>query len=57
MDPLTVTLRQTKEMQNTVRHEEPQSDQPTVIGTLYLQKWAVNRLDDPETITVTITPV
>jgi hypothetical protein len=27
-----------------------------VIGTLYLQKWAVHRLDDPETITVTITP-
>jgi hypothetical protein len=26
-----------------------------VIGTLYLQKWAAHRLDDPETIDVTIT--
>jgi hypothetical protein len=26
-----------------------------VIGTLYLQKWAVHRLEDPETITVTVT--
>jgi hypothetical protein len=56
MEPLTVTLRQTKETKNTVRYEEPESDQPTVIGTLYLQKWAVHRLDDPETISVTITP-
>jgi len=56
MEPLTVTLRQTKETKNTVRYEEPESDQPTVIGTLYLQKWAVRRLDDPETITVTIAP-
>jgi hypothetical protein len=31
------------------------SDQPTVVGTLYLQKWAAHRLEDPETITVTIT--
>jgi hypothetical protein len=26
-----------------------------VIGTLYLQKWAIHRLEDPETVTVTIT--
>jgi hypothetical protein len=38
MEPLTVTLHQTKETKNTVRYEEPESDQPTVIGTLYLQK-------------------
>jgi hypothetical protein len=55
MEPLTVTLRQTKETKNTVRYEGPQSDQPAVIGTLYLQKWAVHRLEDPETITVTVT--
>ena len=47
-------LRRTKETKNTVRYEEPESDQPIVIGTLYVQKWAAKRLEDPETITVTI---
>ena len=56
MEPLKVTLRRAKETKNTVRYEEPESDQPLVIGTLYVQKWAVHRLEDPETITVTITP-
>jgi hypothetical protein len=56
MEPLNVTLRRAKETKNTVRYEEPESDQPTVIGTLYLQKWALHRLGDPETITVTIAP-
>jgi hypothetical protein len=27
-----------------------------VIGTLYIHKWAGKRLEDPETITVTIAP-
>jgi hypothetical protein len=54
MEPLTITLRRAKETKNTVRYEEPESDQPMVIGTLYLQKWAVHRLEDPETIAVTI---
>ena len=31
-------------------------DQPIVIGTLYVHKWAVKRLADPRTITVTIAP-
>jgi hypothetical protein len=54
MEPLRMTLRRVKETKNTVRYEEPESDHPIVIGTLYLQKWAVHRLEDPETITVTI---
>jgi hypothetical protein len=54
MEPLQVTLHHTKETKNTVRYEEPESDQPLVIGTLYVQKWAVHRLEDPQTITVTI---
>jgi len=56
MEPLQVTLRRTKETKNTVRYEEPESDQPIVIGTLYVQKWAAQRLEDPETITVIIAP-
>ena len=54
MEPLQLTLRRAKETKNTVRYEEPESDQPLVIGTLYLQKWVLHRLGDPETITVTI---
>ena len=54
MEPLKVTLRRAKETKNTVRYEEPESDQPLVIGTLYVQKSAVHRLEDPETITLTI---
>ena len=54
MEPMKLTLRRAKETKNTVRYEEPESDQPIVIGTLYLQKWALHRLNDPETITVTI---
>jgi hypothetical protein len=56
MEPLQVTLRRAKETKNTVRYEEPESDQPMVIGTLYVQKWAMHRLGDPETLTVTIAP-
>ena len=53
-EPLTVTLNRMKETKNTIRYEEPEGDQPPIIGTLYLQKWAIHRLQDPKTITVTI---
>ena len=54
MEPLRMTICRVKETKNTVRYEKPESDQPIVIGTLYLQKWALHRLGDPETITVNI---
>ena len=54
MEPLQVTLRREKETKNTVRYEEMETHDPPVIGTLYLKKWAFHRLEDPETITVTI---
>ena len=54
MDPLKVTFNRAKETKNTVRYEEPEGSEPPVIGTLYIQKWAAHRLEDPETITVTI---
>jgi hypothetical protein len=56
MEPHTATLKRARETKNTVRYEEPESDQPLLIGTLYVHKWAIERLEDPETITVTITP-
>jgi hypothetical protein len=54
VEPLKIALRRVKETKNTVRYEEPESDQPIVIGTLYVQKWALKRLGEPETLTVTI---
>ena len=56
MEPHTATLKRARETKNTVRYEEPESDQPLLIGTLYVHKWAIERLEDPETITVTIAP-
>ena len=56
MEPLTATLKRARETKNTVRYEEPESDQPLLIGTLYVHNWAIERLEDPETITVTIAP-
>jgi hypothetical protein len=54
VEPLRVTLHRAKETKNTVRFEEPEGGDPPIIGTLYIQKWATHRLEDPETITVTI---
>lgn len=54
MEALKVILRRAKETKNTVRYEESESGEPQVIGTLYVQKWAARRLEDPEAITVTI---
>jgi hypothetical protein len=54
MEALKVILRRAKETKNTVRYEESETGEPPVIGTLYVQKWAVHRLEDAETITVTI---
>ena len=54
MEALKVVLRRAKETKNTVRYEESETGEPQVIGTLYVQKWAIHRLEDPEAITVTI---
>jgi hypothetical protein len=34
MEPLKVTLNRSRETKNTVRYEEPETDQPLAIGTL-----------------------
>ena len=54
MEALKMILRRAKETKNTVRYEESETGEPPVIGTLYVQKWASRRLEDAETITVTI---
>ncbi len=55
MELLEVTLRLARETKNTLRYEEVESDEPQLIGTLYLQKFAAKRLGEPEVITVTVT--
>lgn len=49
----TVTFSKEKETKNTVKfNEDAVEGQAPVIGTLYVQKWAVG---DATTITVTVT--
>ncbi len=52
---LSLTFRRERETKNTVRYEEVVSDTPPVVGTLYLQKWALHRLGEPETIAISLT--
>ena len=47
MESLTATLTKARETKNTVRYEEHETDQPLLIGTLYVHKWAVERLAGP----------
>lgn len=55
-EALVLGFRRERETKNTVRFEEAVSDTPPVVGTLYVQKWALHRLGEPAAITVTITP-
>jgi hypothetical protein len=54
MDPLKVTLNRAKETENAIRYEESAGDQPPVIGTLYIRKWAIRRIGEPDKITITV---
>jgi len=46
-----------RETKKTVRYQELEGDEPPVVGTLYVQKFACTRLGDPERLTVTIAAV
>ena len=48
--PVFVTERETK---NTVRFQEEATDKPPVIGTLYVERWALGE-PLPQRLTVTI---
>lgn len=52
---LSTALVKEKETKNTVRFQEVEGDDPPVIGTLYLQKYALRRIGNPARIVVTIT--
>jgi len=53
---IEVKLRKERETKNTVRFEEIESEsgEPPVIGTLYLQKWALKRIGNPDTVVVVV---
>lgn len=51
---LEVTFDKDRETKNTVRFEERAGEDPPIIGTLYLQKWALRRIGDPTALRVTI---
>jgi len=51
---LELSFERERETKNTVRYEEQVMDEPPVVGTLYLQKYALNRLGNPDRLRVTI---
>ena len=51
---LELSFQRERETKNTVRYEEQVTDAPPVVGTLYLQKYALNRLGNPDRLRVTI---
>ena len=55
---LTATFVQEKETKNTVRFTEVEGEQPPIMDTAYVQKWALRKLGGrqvPARITITIT--
>jgi hypothetical protein len=51
---LDLSFQRERETKNTVRYEEQVTDAPPIVGTLYLQKYALNRLGNPDCVRVTI---
>ena len=51
---LELSFQRERETKNTVRYQEQVMDAPPVVGTLYLQKYALNRLGNPDCLRVTI---
>ena len=58
MTDITIQLKKERETKNTIRFEEMENEEgnPPLVGTLYVQKWALKRLGDPEMLTLTLTP-
>ena len=57
MEARTVTFKLERETKNTVRFEEvPESGTPTIVGTLYVQKWCLDQ-PLPQGIKVTLEDV
>lgn len=55
---LSATFIVEKDTKNTVRFTEIESDQPPIMGTAYVQKWALRKLGNgatPSKVRITIT--
>jgi hypothetical protein len=58
MQKLELTFKFEKDTKNTRRYQEETGDGPPIIGTLYLQQWALRKMtgtDLPERVRVTVT--
>ena len=44
MDKLELTFKVEKDTKNTRRYQEDASEGPPIIGTLYVQQWALRKL-------------
>ena len=58
MDRLGLTFKTEKDTKNTRRYQEEAGNGPTIIGTLYVQQWALRKLtggDLPDRVRVTVT--
>ena len=58
MNKLELTFQVEKDTKNTRRYQEEASDGPPIIGTLYVQQWALRKLtggDLPDCMRVTVT--
>lgn len=53
-EKLTATFTTEKETKNTIRFAEEVSTDAPLIGTIYVQKYALNRLSNPSKIRVTV---
>lgn len=51
---LTAVFTVEKDTKNTIRFQEVIGTEPPIINTLYVQKYAVNKLGNPSKITVTV---
>ena len=58
MPEIVVEFVKERETKNTVRFQEVENPdgEPPAVGTLYIQKWVLKRLDNPERIAVAIRP-
>jgi hypothetical protein len=58
MEKLELRFQVEKDTKNTRRYQEEASDGPPIIGTLYVQQWALRKLTGgglPERVRVTVT--
>ena len=53
MNRRTLTFAMERETKNTVRYQEQTGGEPPVVGTLYVQRWALGT-PIPQRLTVTI---